>query len=282
MYQNEKKGILINMSKLSERSRFESRFVENVFEVSAVTGALGVSAGRAGGNSLWTASIPLIAWRNSSPNEPIIRKELQLEWLVDDKEWEQSRDILKHNTVVRLQVRKGENSFMLVQILETNYKDDELEMVLQEEVQPVFYSDAVLGQFELDKRVKIFDKKVSWAGEEGNLSFDWDEDDNIMKSALKTAYVLFEKQDEWDEKIKMYAAEELVELANDWLQDDNELEIDEITKDIFISLLKLETISVNPDGDFDIYFFDGDMFWGHCIIVSGNINGDFVSAEIAG
>lgn len=33
-----------------------------------------------------------------------------------------------------------------------------------------------------------------------------------------------------ENKMKMYAAKELVELANEWLQDDDEAEINEITK----------------------------------------------------
>lgn len=103
-----------------------------------------------------------------------------------------------------------------------------------------------------------------------------------MKSALETAYALFNNQDEWSKKIRMYAAEELVELANDWLQDNDEAEIDEITKEMFINFMTLDSISVYPEGDFEIFFFDGDMFWGHCIIVDGNINGDFNSAQIAG
>lgn len=88
------------------------------------------------------------------------------------------------------------------------------------------------------------------------------------KSALKVAHVLFKEQDEWNMKIKMYASENLVELANEWLEGDDEAEIDEITKEMFI--------------DFEIIFFDGDMFWGHCIIVNGNINGELTSAYIAG
>ncbi|MBS4192440.1 DUF2262 domain-containing protein [Bacillus sp. FJAT-49705] len=270
------------MSKTSERSRFENRFTENVIEVAAVTGALGIGAGRAGGDIMWNASINLIAWKNMHSNEPVIKEELRLEWLVDDKEWEQSRDILRMNTVVKLQVRRAEKSLMLVKVLETTYRDEELEMILQESMKPVFYNDEVLGTFELDKSIKVFEKNISWAREEGSLYFDWDEDENMMKSALETTYILFKDQDEWNQKIRKYASEELVELANEWLQDNDEAEIDEITKEMFMNFMELSSISVYPDGDFEMFFFDGDMFWGHSIIVNGNINGDFTSVEIAG
>ena len=114
------------------------------------------------------------------------------------------------------------------------------------------------------------------------MYFEWHDDKNSMELSLKTAYTLFKDQNEWNKKVRIYASEELVDLANDWLQDNDESEIDEITEEMFINFMKLDSINVSSDGNFDIYFFDGDMFWGHTIIVSGNVNGDIYSAEIAG
>jgi hypothetical protein len=56
------------------------------------------------------------------------------------------------------------------------------------------------------------------------LDLDWDEGKNIMKCALETAHALFKDQDEWNMKIRMYASEELLESANEWLQDNEEAE----------------------------------------------------------
>lgn len=269
------------MNNLREKSGFEKRFTDHVIEVAAVTGASGAGAGRSGRDIMWNASIELIAWKNLSGNEPVIKEELRLEWLVDDEGWKKSRDILEKNTIVRLQVCKGKKSMMLVKVLETAYKDDELKGILRDSMKPVFYNDEILGNFELDKGVKLFEKRICWAGEEGTLYFDWDEEVN-MESALGTAHVLFKDQDEWNKKIRMYASEELVELANDWLQDDEEADIDKITKEMFIDSIELDSISVYPNGDFEIFFFDGDMFWGHSIVVNGNSNGNLTSADIAG
>lgn len=147
------------MSKSSEKIRFENRFTENVIEVAAVTGASGIGAGKAGDNIMWNASINLIAWKNLYNNETVIKEELRLEWLVDDAELEQSREILKENTVVRLQVRRAENSMMLVKVLETTYRDDEFEIILQDSMKPVYYNDEMLGEFSLDKRVKLLKRE---------------------------------------------------------------------------------------------------------------------------
>ena len=266
------KGMYSKLSKSSEISRFENRFSENVIEIAAVTGALGIGASKGGDNILWTASIELIAWKDLHNNETITKEDIRLAWLVDDAEWRKSKDILTANTVVSLQVRKSEYSLMLVKVLETPYKDDELEIILQDAMKPLFYHDEMLGVFELDKRVKTFEKRISWAGEECHLYFDWSEDKHMMKSALETAHALFKEQDEWKMKMEMYAAKELVELANEWLQDDDEAEIDEITKEMFINSITLSSLSVYSEGDFEIFFLDGDIFWGHSIIVSGNIH----------
>lgn len=126
------------MSKTREISEFENRFREDIIEVAAVTGSLGISAGRAGGDIMWKASIDIIAWRKLYSNEPAVTGELRLEWLADDEEWEKSRHILKEDTIVRLQVRKAKDSMMLVKVLETEYIDDNLKIILEEAKEPVF------------------------------------------------------------------------------------------------------------------------------------------------
>lgn len=272
----------MKMSKLSEINRFENRFTKEIIEVAAVTGASGVGAGRAGDAILWGASIPLIAWKDLCSDELIIEEKLRLEWLANDAELKQSREILQENTVVRLLVRRAENAMMLVQVLDDTYRDHELEKILQDSMKPVYYQDKVFGEFVLEKSVELFEKQISWAGETCSLSFDWNKDERMMTAALETAYALFEEKNEWNRKIKLFAATELLGLANEWLQDDDEAEIDEITQEMFIDFMELESVSVYSDGDFTIYFADGDMFWGHCIVVDGNINGTLNSAHIAG
>lgn len=267
------------MSKNSEIKTFENRFKDEIFEVAAITGALGVGAGKAGGDKLWTASIKLIGWKNLNSSDPVVREEVRLEWLTDDeglKEWQKA---INESSIVKLKVRKGEKSFMLLELIDPEYKDDELKSILIEELKAVFYEDEVLGRFKLDKGIKTFEADITWAGEEGQLYFDLDEEE-AMEDSLKTAHELFKNEKEWSEKIRAYATSELLELANEWI--DEYGDIDEVTEEIFLEAIKLESIGVHPEGDFEVFFFDGDLFAGHCIIVSGNIDGSFQSAEIAG
>lgn len=272
----------IKLDKASEINRFQSRFTEEVIDIAAVTGALGTSAGRAGNDVMWTASIELVAWKTLHNDELAKKEETRLQWLADDKEWQETRNMIDTYAVVKLQVRRGENVMMLVDLLGPAYEENELEHILEDVKKPVYYHDEILGEFTLEKSVKFFEKRTSWNGEECYLCFNWNEDSPIMKSALETAHTLFKEENEWDRKIRMYAAEELVEFANDWLQEDDEAEIEAITKEMFINSIKVTSIFVDPDGEFTIYFSDGDMFGGHCIIVDGNVSGVFSGAEIAG
>lgn len=92
-----------------------------------------------------------------------------------------------------------------------------------------------------------------------------------------------EEQSTWDASIKSFAANQLIELAKDWqAQDDSAETQEELTLDHFISRISLESLHAYPDGEFEVYCHDGDLFWGHVIIVSGNINGTFHDAHIAG
>lgn len=267
----------------AELEKFDSRYEKEVVEIAAVTGASGVGAGKSGKEVVWSASIELIAWKELGQDSGIEEETVRLEWPepeIDGRHEKKNRE-LEANTVVRLQVRKSEQGFLLVSVLDASYRDGELDAILEEALKPVFYEDPVLGTFQLDKRVNTFERPVTWAGEEGTLYIDLD-DEEEMKSAMETAHILFKDQESWSKKVREFAAKELVELANDWLEEEDEADIDEITEEMFAKRIGLDTISAYPDGAFDIFYFDDDMFWGHCIIVSGNVDGEMESAEIAG
>lgn len=68
------KGMYLKLSKLSEISRFENRFLENVIEIVVVIGVLGIGVLKGGDNILWIVLIDLIVWKDLYNNE-MIRKE---------------------------------------------------------------------------------------------------------------------------------------------------------------------------------------------------------------
>ena len=59
-------------------------------------------------------------------------------------------------------------------------------------------------------------------------------------------------------------------------------EVEEITEEDFARRMILSEVCISTEGDFDICYDDDDMFWGHVIIVSGNIRDGISGATIAG
>ena len=134
------------MSEFNEKKTFEKEFSEDVIDIAAVTGSVGIGAGMSSEETLWTASIDLIAWKSLDENEAIKKEEIQLRWLVDEEEVEKAMNLLQSNTVVKLQVRTGTDSMMLVNILEPEYEDGELETIVKKSVKPVYYHDEILKE----------------------------------------------------------------------------------------------------------------------------------------
>lgn len=82
----------------------------------------------------------------------------------------------------------------------------------------------------------------------------------------------------WDKKARRYAAEQLLSCAIEW-QDEDE---DELCADEFIRRIRIESVNVSQDGEFELYYDDGDIFAGHVIIVSGNMEKGLYDAQFAG
>jgi hypothetical protein len=71
----------------------------------------------------------------------------------------------------------------------------------------------------------------------------------------------------------------LLPLKNEsWLA---EGEVD-VTADQFKGRMALESITVHPDGSFEFWHNDGDLFWGHSIQISGCLSKGPTGADIPG
>lgn len=80
-------------------------------------------------------------------------------------------------------------------------------------------------------------------------------------------------------KVKKFAADRLVDLKNDsWLGEDEA----RVGSKQFASRLSVQSVGVRENGRVEVYFNDGDLFWGHSIIVSLTSDLKPTSADIAG
>ncbi len=121
---------------------------------------------------------------------------------------------------------------------------------------------------------------VNWNGVKANVYLETDEEDgDTAKQAMK---VLKRVVDNNDTKYREYAAEELTELANDWMEASDEIDTEEITKEIFMQRMEMSEIMVSSNGSLCLFYNDDDMFWGHVIEIKVDSSGKIISAYIAG
>lgn len=144
---------------------------------------------------------------------------------------------------------------------------------------PVTFVDE-LGEFTLDRQLNWFKGKIISQDRELSVTLDNKED-------IETLRKIHQEMDIFLEKAAVFAAEELLDLANDWGEDGwDEKEKGSafvpLTHTDFIDCMFLQSINILEDGCYSLWYDDGDMFWGHSICVDGSLSKGFNSATIQG
>jgi hypothetical protein len=253
-----------------------------IVDVLGVVSPSGVGAGRSGNQELWTLLMTLNPWR--VPGGKLDPMVLSVNRPVTDEELKQFQSMLKPYSVVRLKVHLGKlpgldlPEALLEEVVGVDISDAELNEKAAELQQPVQFDDSVLGTFTLDRSVDWFTSETTWLGTPVRLSLSATEPAEI-ESALKTAHALWNEQETWQQRIRDYAVKEMLSMKNDtWLGEDEV----EVTADQFKARMTLEAVTIYPDGSFEFWHDDGDLFWGHSIQVAGGIAGGLNDAGIHG
>ena len=239
-----------------------AQFAPEELTILAVTGANGFGGGRAGKEKLWRASIGLTAWmEEDSPD--IHRGEFVLSTIGDEQLLEVLRRRTRPDFIIKFRGRVSEDGkrLLLLDLPEPGF-DPDLKAILAEQKKPVTFWEEGLGTFTLNRQVDWFETEVDWLGGQISLVFDAEED---RAEVLQRAKTLLAGAADWDQRIRAYAADDLLASANDWAEDE------EITREQFIQRMELESIEIRADGSFEFWFADGDMFYGHSIHVSGDM-----------
>jgi hypothetical protein len=262
------------------RALFEQFATASISDVLAVVDATGPGAGRLGGEGLWNMSFRSNAWRVDGGE--IQTRPLTLCRRVTDEELKSWQELIEPYDVIRVKARVvvdsafGSPQALLEAFVGSESSDAELRHYAEELQRPVTFDDPLLGTFTLDRRVDWFTGDVVWAGEVIALHLSGSAD---AQGALRAAYALWRNQTDWNQRVRDFAAEKLLELKNDTWLDEGDVEL---TAEEFMEKMTLKSITVNPDGSFDFWHDDGDLFWGHSIQISGNLVEGPTRADIPG
>lgn len=157
-------------------------------------------------------------------------------------------------------------------------EDRELAAIREELLVPIFIQTPLFGTLKLDRRGGDYNGGAEWCGVKIRLSISCPDYTN-PNAAVAAAETLFRSQEDWSKRVSDFAADRLLDLKNEnWLDEDEK----ELPRRDFISCMALEEISVDENGDFSFWHDDGDLFWGHTILIRGNLVGGLFNADIAG
>lgn len=259
------------------------KFLPEEFSILAVTGAGGFGGSRTQENGPWLAVLELTAWKEEDSEEPAHREKAQLVAVADDRLMDYLRRRVRGDSVFQIMVRPSEDGkqFLMTELPQPEI-DPEMKAILEEQKKPVSIWVPELGTFTLNRLVNWFEAEVEWLGQPTRLDIDREED---WDACVERAKALMADQKGWDEKVRSFAADQLLEQANDWAQDaagNEDGEPEEITREQFMERLELDAVQISADGRFEFWFNDGEMFWGHSIHVTGSLDQGPESAQMEG
>ena len=264
-----------------EIDNFNSNFDDGILDMAFVLKESCLGAGKVNKDKYYTLHIYAMALKNIASNEIIENDNILIQKKV--KETKDYFQTLKSKSIARLKVRKEKNTndlymrFLLEDIIDTDYKDNDLNIILEKYSEAVYYKDEELGDFELDKSIDMFSKNIAWNDNNISISFE-NIDEESNKNSIDIIKKIFANKKDIDKKLKEYIAENMLEDANRWNDDADK---PHINKEDFAKLITLTSITICED-ILTFWFDDGDIFWGHSIVVDSDYDFNFTKPYIEG
>lgn len=266
-----------------EFAKLAAQFGFEELDILAVTGDNAFVADQLEESGLWQITIALTAWmEEDSPD--IHREDSALVMLGDDQLRGYVQQRVPSDFILKTRARLSLDGkrLLMLELPQPGF-DPDLKAILEEQKKPVERQAEGLGTFTLSRTANWFQTEVDWLGQSVQLTYD-NGSDADMAAAEAHARALMAAQADLDVRLRAFAADKLLELAIDWAQDSGceEYEPVEITRDEFMERLAPEAIQIGPDGSFDFWFNDGQLFWGHAIHVTGDLTNGPANAEMEG
>ncbi|WP_315283140.1 DUF2262 domain-containing protein [Fusobacterium hwasookii] len=237
------------------------------------------------------ANVELIAYIDCMTNE-LIKSNSKVEWPITTEDINKNfiYNIEKYH-IYHLKVKELDpNNFLLVDVLERDLENQLLKETLKECEQKaaIVIEEPDLGKFTLDKNLKAFISQMDWLNPKKQINVSLNIGENSRIKALEKVGAFFNtleklvgNKKDWDKKLKIYAAENLIDLANELRKNlKGMFKFIKIWKWRFIGKIELINLDINPNGEFIATFDDKKLFVGHKIIINGNINGELLNSVI--
>lgn len=270
----EQTGSLEDLSQ-EKRKAFLALFPGKETDLVGITDSGGISADKVKDTSLWRITLVLSAWMDEY-EQVLYRTPARLEAMVDETLLNYLRERTPRNFIISVTVRPSEEAgrFLITDLPKPGF-DPELKALLEEQKKPVTLEVEGLGTFSLNRELGWYDTSADWMGEE--ISLNLEQNEETLLAAQETAKVLMSNQTDWDRRIRSYAAEQLLERVNALLEEED---AEPYTADSLAEQLRLDSILTGPEGTFEFWFSDEDLFLAHPVHVTGSLEHGLQSAEM--
>ena len=266
----------------------ESEFEDEYKDVAFIIGSPDFFGAKAEDDEKINVLIMCIAYKDIESGCIEKNKNIVVRMKIDEKEMDYYKNIIKRESVVKLKVRyekeQGEElaEFLLSDIIETNYKDEDLNFILTEYLKPIYYSDEVLGDFLYNRMLGSFDKEIEWInGRKVIAAFD-DSSEHYKEKAVNFIKNLFLDKENWDKKIKEYSGRKIINQGNEVSakQGGNTIDEEVFVKE-FINKIELIEIIVHEKDNYVNYRLGNKKVYPLDIILEGDLSGNLSNAFIS-
>ncbi|MBW4438951.1 MAG: DUF2262 domain-containing protein [Pleurocapsa minor GSE-CHR-MK-17-07R] len=230
-------------------------------------------------SDIWTLKFKFYAWRG--PDGVLRRDSLLVHGdMIEEALQQHMNQIRSYNIIAVSVVLQEDGSAVFLELIgDRSNADDELQQVAADMLKPRTYEHPQLGVFTFNRDSYCWENSLDWAGSAVTFSLNGDETPVPDTELLQTAMTLFDQQAVWSQRVSEYAVQELLQLKNNvWLDEDEA----PLTPQDFVARMKLVTISIDGGDSLGFWHDDGDLFWGHTILISGSLHDGPTDAEIAG
>lgn len=148
---------------------------------------------------------------------------------------------------------------------------------LKKEAEKPVTLQTTCGEFILNKDLLFFAGTLENSGESRNIYLETDHGDLNAEVLLKRLNEIVSQLKNWDEEVKAFAAEDLLDLARDW-----NAEEDEIGRTEFIRRIGTPDITIHPDRTVTFTFDSDGMFTDHAIEIGVDQNDEITGSDIVG
>ena len=175
---------------------------------------------------------------------------------------------------VRVHMHRSDPSALMLTGVVRKLHDGRFDTLREEYLRPVELTSA-LGTFVLNRHYGWYEGTIDYLGDPCYVLLHVEEGSTDATVPLARLEGLCADLPATDRSMRAYAADEMLENASDWCDE-------ELTREEFMSRMGTPSIAVEADGYVEFMYDDGGMFAGHVIVVGVDATGAFDRADIEG